>query len=49
VVQQIRQAGGTETLSRALDDWQRRLTAQGVAMLDAASRLSRYLSLAASI
>jgi len=47
VVQQVRTAGGTETLSRALDDWQRRLTAQGVAMLDAASRLSQYLSLAA--
>lgn len=49
VVQQVRTAGGTETLSRALDDWQRRLTAQGVAMLDAASRLSRYLSLAAIV
>ena len=49
VVQQVRTAGGTETLSRALDDWQRRLTAQGVAMLDAASRLSQYLSLAAII
>lgn len=49
VVQQVRTAGGTETLSRALDDWQRRLTAQGVAMLDAASRLSHYLSLAAII
>ena len=49
VVQQVRTAGGTETLSRALDDWQRRLTAQGVAMLDAASRLSQYLTLAAII
>jgi DNA-binding transcriptional MerR regulator len=47
VVHQVRTAGGTETLSRALDDWQRRLTAQGVAMLDAAARLSHYLSLTA--
>jgi DNA-binding transcriptional MerR regulator len=46
VVQQVRTAGGTQTLARALDDWQRRLTAQGIAMLDAASRLSHYLSLA---
>jgi DNA-binding transcriptional MerR regulator len=43
VVQQVRTAGGTETLSRALDDWQRRLTERGVAMLDAAARLSDYL------
>lgn len=49
VVQQVRTAGGTETLSRALDDWRRRPTAQGVAMLDAAARLSHYLSLAANI
>ncbi|NES15393.1 MULTISPECIES: TioE family transcriptional regulator [Micromonospora] len=44
VVRQVRTAGGTEPLARALDDWQRRLTARGVAMLDAAARLSRYLS-----
>ena len=49
VVQQVRTAGGTETLSRALDDWRRRPTAQGVAMLDAAARLGHYLSLAANI
>ncbi|WP_246002265.1 TioE family transcriptional regulator [Allorhizocola rhizosphaerae] len=47
VVQQVRTAGGTQALSRALDDWQRRLTAQGVAMLHAASRLSHYLSVTA--
>jgi DNA-binding transcriptional MerR regulator len=47
VVQQVRTAGGTQALSRALEDWRRRLTAQGVAMLDAASRLSQYVSLAA--
>lgn len=45
VVQQVRMAGGTEALSRALDDWQQRLTARGVAMLDAASRLGHYLRL----
>ncbi|NKZ06088.1 TioE family transcriptional regulator [Actinomadura latina] len=45
VVQQIRTAGGTEELSRALDDWQRKLTAQGLAMLTAAARLGDYLAL----
>ncbi|MCX4767654.1 TioE family transcriptional regulator [Streptomyces sp. NBC_01275] len=45
VVQQIRTAGGADTLASALDGWQRKLTAQGLAMLDAATRLSRYLSL----
>jgi DNA-binding transcriptional MerR regulator len=49
VVQQVRTAGGTEALSHALDEWQRRLTAQGVAMLDASARLGNYLSLAAII
>jgi DNA-binding transcriptional MerR regulator len=44
VVQQIRTAGGTEALSGALDDWQRKLTTQGLAMLDAAAQLSHYLS-----
>lgn len=43
VVQQVRTAGGARELSRALDDWQRRLTARGVAMLDAAARLNGYL------
>ncbi|MFH8795978.1 TioE family transcriptional regulator [Streptomyces sp. NPDC017941] len=45
VVVQIRTAGGTQALSAALDDWRRRLTARGVAMLDAAARLSGYLAL----
>ncbi|MDT7804782.1 MAG: hypothetical protein QOI78_8215 [Actinomycetota bacterium] len=45
VVEQIRTAGGTEELSRALADWQARITARGVAMLDAAARLGDYLSL----
>ena len=43
VVEQIRTAGGTDALNRALDDWQRKLTAQGLAMLTAATQLSRYL------
>ncbi|MVO89217.1 MerR family DNA-binding transcriptional regulator [Streptomyces sp. p1417] len=45
VVLQIRTAGGTGALSAALDDWRRRLTTRGVAMLDAAARLSEYLAL----
>lgn len=45
VVQQVRTAGGTQMLSRALDEWQRRLTERGVAALDAAARLSDYLRL----
>jgi DNA-binding transcriptional MerR regulator len=43
VVGRIRTAGGTGALAGALDDWRRKLTAQGVAMLDAAGRLSHYL------
>ena len=46
VVRQVRTAGGTESLARALADWQHRLTAQGVAMLDAAAKLSAYVNLA---
>jgi len=45
VVRQIRTAGGTEALSQALDDWQRKLTKQGLAMLRAAAQLGQYLSL----
>ncbi|MGP4007789.1 TioE family transcriptional regulator [Streptomyces sp. 4N124] len=45
VVQQIRTAGGTQALSAALDDWRRRLTARGLAMLDAAARLAQYMAL----
>ncbi len=44
VVQQIRTAGGTESLAAALADWQRKLTAQGLAMLTASARLSDYLA-----
>lgn len=45
VVHQIRTAGGTGTLAKALADWQRKLTAQGLAMLNSATQLSHYLSL----
>jgi DNA-binding transcriptional MerR regulator len=45
VVQQVRTAGGTETLVGSLEDWRRKLTAQGLAMLDAAVLLSHYLSI----
>ncbi|TQM33082.1 TioE family transcriptional regulator [Nocardia bhagyanarayanae] len=43
VVQQIRSAGGTAELAAALDDWQRKLTARGLAMLDAAGLLGHYM------
>jgi DNA-binding transcriptional MerR regulator len=43
VVHQIRTAGGTEPLTTALTNWQRKLTAQGLAMLTAATHLSQYL------
>ncbi len=42
VVHQIRTAGGTDALAAALTDWQGRLTARGLAMLDAAALLSTY-------
>ncbi|MDT0328494.1 TioE family transcriptional regulator [Nocardiopsis lambiniae] len=45
VVGQVRTAGGTDALFASLSDWRRRLTAQGLAMLDAAAHLSRYLVL----
>ncbi|MFI6031198.1 TioE family transcriptional regulator [Amycolatopsis magusensis] len=45
VVHQIRTAGDVDALAGALDDWQRKLTARGLAMLKAATRLSEYLSL----
>lgn len=43
VVEQIRAAGGTAALAAALDGWQHKLTARGVAMLVAAGLLGRYL------
>jgi DNA-binding transcriptional MerR regulator len=45
VVQQIRTAGGTEALSRALEDWRRKLNERGLSMMDAAAHLSRYLEM----
>ncbi|GAA1872512.1 TioE family transcriptional regulator [Actinomadura bangladeshensis] len=45
VVQQVRTAGGTDALVRSLDDWQRKLTVQGLAMLKGAARLNDYLGL----
>lgn len=45
VIQQVRTAGGAEKLSSAIDDWQQKLTARGVAMLHAATQLSSYLRL----
>ncbi|WP_335933590.1 TioE family transcriptional regulator [Streptomyces sp. PTD5-9] len=44
VVRRIRTAGGADALSAVVDEWQRKLTARGLAMLDAAGRLSHYLS-----
>jgi DNA-binding transcriptional MerR regulator len=45
VVAQVRDAGGTESLARALEDWRAKLNAQGLAMLTAAARLGEYLEL----
>ncbi|MFG3339615.1 TioE family transcriptional regulator [Glycomyces sp. NPDC048151] len=43
VVRQVRTAGGTEELAAALDGWGRRLTERGLAMLEAAARVSAFL------
>ncbi|NDU75761.1 MerR family DNA-binding transcriptional regulator [Actinomadura sp. DSM 109109] len=43
VVRRVRTAGGTGPLAEALDDWRRRLTARGRAMLAASALLSGYL------
>ncbi|EOD69670.1 MerR family DNA-binding transcriptional regulator [Amycolatopsis vancoresmycina] len=43
VVDQVRTAGGTESLTQALETWRGRLTARGLAMLDAAALLGTYL------
>ncbi|WP_328392894.1 MerR family DNA-binding transcriptional regulator [Nocardia sp. NBC_00416] len=43
VVEQIRTAGGAGAVTAALDEWRRKLTARGVAMLEAAGRLGHYL------
>lgn len=44
VVRQIRTAGGTQALSKALDEWRLRLTLRGVAMLEASHRLAGYVA-----
>ncbi|MFG2092758.1 MerR family DNA-binding transcriptional regulator [Streptomyces sp. NPDC048612] len=49
VVRQIRTAGGTGILAAVLDDWRRRLTVRGLAMLDASARLSHYLRLSEAV
>src|SRR5690606_14710988 len=43
VVRRGRIAGGAEALAGALMDWRRRLSERGVAMLEAAAALGRYL------
>ncbi|MEU3571458.1 TioE family transcriptional regulator [Kitasatospora sp. NPDC036755] len=45
VLRQIRAAGGTGEPAAALDGWQQRLTARGLAMLTASARLDDYLTL----
>ncbi|MGI5478916.1 MerR family transcriptional regulator [Streptomyces lavendofoliae] len=45
VLDQVRDAGGPEPLARSLDDWRRRLTERGRAMLTAAGALAAYLPL----
>ncbi|MFI5584437.1 TioE family transcriptional regulator [Amycolatopsis sp. NPDC051758] len=42
VVDQVRTAGGTDSLAEALVTWQEKLTARGLAMLDAAGLLSAH-------
>jgi len=43
VIRQIRDAGSAETLADSLTHWQAKLTAHGLAMLDAAALLGTYL------
>ncbi|GAB2855846.1 TioE family transcriptional regulator [Lentzea nigeriaca] len=44
VVDQIRTAGGTDTLATALTDWRHRLNTRGLAMLAASAQLNDYLT-----
>ncbi|MFB7512713.1 TioE family transcriptional regulator [Streptomyces sp. NPDC056144] len=44
VIEQVRAAGGRESLEGALGDWRARLAARGRAMLTGAARLDAYLS-----
>ncbi|MEU6625410.1 TioE family transcriptional regulator [Streptomyces litmocidini] len=43
LIEQVRSAGGVEPLEAALDDWHRRLSARGRAMLAGAAALEAYL------
>ena len=43
VVAQLREAGGIEALEATLDGWRDRLTRRGLAMLDGAAELARYV------
>ncbi|MGW2648729.1 hypothetical protein ACWC2T_28305 [Streptomyces sp. NPDC001393] len=45
LVQLIRTAGGTDALTASLEAWERKLTAQGLAMLRGTTRLDVYLGL----
>ncbi|MEV1009125.1 TioE family transcriptional regulator [Streptomyces sp. NPDC049881] len=45
VVRQIRSAGDIDALSASLEEWRRRLTARGLAMLAAATAFHAYLCL----
>ncbi|MFH8381347.1 TioE family transcriptional regulator [Kitasatospora sp. NPDC018058] len=45
VLEQVRTAGGTDSLADTLDAWHHRLTTRGRAMLTAATRLDAYLAL----
>ncbi|WP_166458699.1 MerR family transcriptional regulator [Verrucosispora sioxanthis] len=45
VVQQVRAAGDTQALAAALADWRQRVTARGLAMLNAAAQLASYLAM----
>lgn len=44
VIEQVRAAGGRESLEAALGDWRARLAARGRAMLSGAAQLDAYLS-----
>jgi DNA-binding transcriptional MerR regulator len=44
VVEQVRHAGGVAALEEALEGWRSRLTRRGLAMLESAAELSRYLA-----
>ncbi|GAA1687509.1 TioE family transcriptional regulator [Glycomyces endophyticus] len=49
VVGQVRTAGGAEALAASLEDWRLRLRGRGLAMLEAAAQLSRYLEVVGEV